>query len=368
MRSIFLFNGFLHHNLQKGFGLRAFNLLLHVFSLLKRYFRISPLRLVFSILEANRPRVSFRIARFRPRISYAPYVLHAANSFKHCFRWIFKASEERSGLTKRLQLFTELSACFFGKSKVVSLRTETHLLANKYIRNLWRRSSRTRTRRLRLKDLDFSTLKLSKRMKLFLIAVRKLSEKSKRVGRFRRIVHSKHRQKRLAIRKVFRRKPVLTSVKRQGRRFRRLNLRIAAALTRDFLRSHSFYSKGLPPFLVKNERSFGLIRWSFRRRFFRKSITYIRPSRRVFVRNFVKSSLYKKGWEAACTAVVRSGLYHNLFARRMIAFAVSRLLRIACNSKRYDRSRYKLYRQYITLCLWFMFKRLNVISLEKKII
>nr|YP_009163137.1 ribosomal protein S7 [Balamuthia mandrillaris]AKT94918.1 ribosomal protein S7 [Balamuthia mandrillaris] len=368
MRSVYVFNGFLHHNLQKGFGLRAFNLLLHVFSLLKRYFRISPLRLVFSILETNRPRVSFRISRFRPRISYAPYVLYAVNSFKHCFRWIFKASRERQGLTKRLQLFTELSACFFGKSKVVSLRTETHLLANKYIRNLWRRSSRTRTRRLRLKDLDFSTLKLSKRMKLFLIAVRKLCEKSKRAGRFRRTVRSKRRQTRLVTSKVFHRKRVMTSVNKQGRRFRRLNLRIASALTRGFLRSHSFSSKGLSPFLIKNERDFGLIRWSFRRRFFRKSIAYIRPSRRQFVRNFVNSSRYTKGWSSGWKAVISSGLYHNLFARRMTALAVSRLIRIACNPKRYDRSRYKLYRQFITLRLWFMFKRLNVISLEKKII
>jgi len=80
------FFGYISHNIQKGFGFRSFNIFLHTFILLKMFFRYSPLNLLYFIIERTRPRVFFRIAKFKPPFIYIPYVLTLFNSVRLGFR------------------------------------------------------------------------------------------------------------------------------------------------------------------------------------------------------------------------------------------------------------------------------------------
>lgn len=83
--SLFLV-GFMTHNIRKGFGFRALSVFIRVLFLLKLFFKgAAPALFLYRLLDKIRPRVYFRILKFKPRIVYAPYILTTARSFKICF-------------------------------------------------------------------------------------------------------------------------------------------------------------------------------------------------------------------------------------------------------------------------------------------
>lgn len=81
------------------------------------------------------------------------------------------------GFSKRVQLFLEIIACGLKESKVNVLRIETHLLAHKYMRNLWRRR---KSKTVRIQSLDLDTLQLSKRVLRLLHFLLKSTLKNKK--------------------------------------------------------------------------------------------------------------------------------------------------------------------------------------------
>lgn len=130
-------SGFVSHGIKKGAGFRSLVVLANLLFLLKQFFSgHMPAVLLYGLLDRLRPRVSFRISKFKPNITYAPYILTTERSFKLCFRWIFKFSKEKLGLSQPLRLFVELAENLLGEGKTVAARNEVHLLAFSYLKNL----------------------------------------------------------------------------------------------------------------------------------------------------------------------------------------------------------------------------------------
>lgn len=130
-------SGFITHGIKKGSGFRSLVVLTQVLFLLKVFFNERmPALLLYDLLDRLRPRISFRISKFKPNISYTPFILTTERSFKLCFRWIFKFSNERIGFTRPLKLFLELVDNLLGKGKTMTARDEIHLLAFSYLKNL----------------------------------------------------------------------------------------------------------------------------------------------------------------------------------------------------------------------------------------